>query len=121
MVPQRYQANPQLGTWVHTQRRQYKLMSENKKSSMTKEEADALDSIGFFWAAKHNGNSSSSPILGNSNDVRNDHQLLPLDTNDGSDGSNVSGSSEVRAKAAWEMGFVEAPHYVMCVCVYPSR
>jgi hypothetical protein len=52
MVPQRYQANPQLGTWVHTQRRQYKLMIEGKKSSMTREKAQALDSIGFFWAAK---------------------------------------------------------------------
>lgn len=59
MVPQRYQANSQLGTWVHTQRRQYKLMSEGKKSSMTKEKADALDSIGFFWAAKHSISSSS--------------------------------------------------------------
>jgi len=45
-------ANPQLGTWVHTQRRQYKLMIEGKKSSMTQEKAQALDSIGFFWAAK---------------------------------------------------------------------
>ena len=53
MVPQRYQANPQLGTWVHTQRRQYKLMEEGKRSSMTKEKADALDAIGFFWAAKN--------------------------------------------------------------------
>ena len=53
MVPQRYQANPQLGTWVHTQRRQYKLMQEGKKCSMTKEKAAALDSVGFFWAAKN--------------------------------------------------------------------
>mmetsp|Transcript_44836 Transcript_44836/g.95425 ORF Transcript_44836/g.95425 Transcript_44836/m.95425 type:complete len:449 (+) Transcript_44836:171-1517(+) len=64
MVPQRYQANTQLGTWVHTQRRQYKLMSEGKKSSMTKEKADALDSIGFFWAAKHSTSTarSKSPV-----------------------------------------------------------
>ena len=60
MVPQRYQANPQLGTWVHTQRRQYKLMTEGKKSSMTKEKAEALDSMGFFWAAKHPHSYSSS-------------------------------------------------------------
>jgi len=53
MVPQRYQANPQLGTWVHTQRRQYKLMAEGKKSSMTIKKTDDLDSIGFFWAAKN--------------------------------------------------------------------
>mmetsp|Transcript_23095 Transcript_23095/g.35678 ORF Transcript_23095/g.35678 Transcript_23095/m.35678 type:complete len:354 (+) Transcript_23095:65-1126(+) len=60
MVPQRYQANPQLGTWVHTQRRQYKLMIEGKKSSMTREKAQALDSIGFFWAAKPSSASRSN-------------------------------------------------------------
>ncbi|KAL7532390.1 hypothetical protein ACHAXR_004600 [Thalassiosira sp. AJA248-18] len=53
MVPQRYQANQQLGTWVHTQRRQHKLLSEGKKSSMTEEKMKALNSIGFSWDAKH--------------------------------------------------------------------
>jgi hypothetical protein len=48
MVPQRYQANPSLGTWVHTQRRQYKLMKEGKKTSITLEKVRALQSIGFF-------------------------------------------------------------------------
>mmetsp|Transcript_17831 Transcript_17831/g.25268 ORF Transcript_17831/g.25268 Transcript_17831/m.25268 type:complete len:522 (-) Transcript_17831:123-1688(-) len=52
MVPQRYQPNPKLGTWVHTQRRQYKLMLEGKKSAMNNEKIAALDSIGFFWMAK---------------------------------------------------------------------
>jgi len=52
MVPQRYQPNPKLGTWVHTQRRQYKLMLEGKKSAMNNEKITALDSIGFFWMAK---------------------------------------------------------------------
>lgn len=28
-------------------------MAEGKKSSMTKEKVAALDSIGFFWAAKN--------------------------------------------------------------------
>jgi len=32
LVPQRYQANMQLGTWVHTQRRHYKLWLEGKKN-----------------------------------------------------------------------------------------
>mmetsp|Transcript_29571 Transcript_29571/g.62151 ORF Transcript_29571/g.62151 Transcript_29571/m.62151 type:complete len:465 (+) Transcript_29571:37-1431(+) len=66
MVPQRYQANPSLGTWVHTQRRQYKLMKEGKKSSMTQEKAKALDSIGFYWAAKNalaNTNPASARAL----------------------------------------------------------
>ena len=64
MVPQRYQANPQLGTWVHTQRRQYKLMAEGKKSSMTREKADALEAIGFFWAAKHQLGGAAAPSTG---------------------------------------------------------
>lgn len=59
MVPQRFSANPQLGTWVHTQRRQYKLMSDDKKSSMTEEKVEALNSIGFDWDAKHISSSGS--------------------------------------------------------------
>jgi hypothetical protein len=51
--------NPKLGTWVHTQRRQYKLMIEGKKSSMTQEKIQALDSIGFFWTTKPNSSSRS--------------------------------------------------------------
>ena len=54
MVPQRYQANPQLGTWVHTQRRQYKLLSDGKKSSMTQDKISALDALGFIWVARKN-------------------------------------------------------------------
>lgn len=54
LVPQRFQSNPQLGTWVHTQRRQYKLLSDGKKSSMTKEKIDALNAIGFVWVARQN-------------------------------------------------------------------
>ena len=45
-------ANPKLGTWVHTQRRQYKLMIDGKKSAMNSEKVAALDSIDFFWNAK---------------------------------------------------------------------
>jgi len=57
-----FTANPQLGTWVHTQRRQYKLMieGEGKKSSMTREKAQTLDSIGFSWAAKPSSSSRST-------------------------------------------------------------
>ncbi|KAL9180743.1 hypothetical protein ACHAXT_011196 [Thalassiosira profunda] len=50
-VPQRYQPNPQLGTWVHTQRRQWKLRQEGKRSGMTNEKKAALDALGFYWAA----------------------------------------------------------------------
>jgi len=63
MVPQRYQANLPLGTWVHTQRRQYKLMNEGKKTSMTKEKIDALHSIGFNWDAKFVASSSKPAMI----------------------------------------------------------
>lgn len=53
MVPQRYRANPRLGTWVHTQRRQHRLMLDGRKSSMTREKVLALEGVGFDWDAKH--------------------------------------------------------------------
>ena len=48
-VPQSYEANPQLGYWVNTQRKQYKLFEEGKKSQMTKERVAKLKSIDFVW------------------------------------------------------------------------
>lgn len=69
MVPQRYQVNPQLGTWVHTQRRQYKLMQEGKKSSMTQDKIDALNAVGFVWVARSSENDDSS----DSEDALNEH------------------------------------------------
>eukprot|EP00578_Thalassiosira_sp_NH16_P027605 CAMPEP_0181101582 /NCGR_PEP_ID=MMETSP1071-20121207/13836_1 /TAXON_ID=35127 /ORGANISM="Thalassiosira sp., Strain NH16" /LENGTH=549 /DNA_ID=CAMNT_0023184453 /DNA_START=82 /DNA_END=1731 /DNA_ORIENTATION=- len=99
MVPQRYQANPQLGTWVHTQRRQYKLMMGGKKSSMTKEKANALDSIGFFWAAKHDAvsqqDSTASTTAASSSSARD----YVASTSLGDGGSSDEGDAGVNAKA----------------------
>mmetsp|Transcript_2372 Transcript_2372/g.5227 ORF Transcript_2372/g.5227 Transcript_2372/m.5227 type:complete len:105 (-) Transcript_2372:131-445(-) len=52
IVPQRYEKNPQLGTWVHTQRRQYKLKMDGRKSSMTQEKINLLNNIKFEWDGK---------------------------------------------------------------------
>jgi hypothetical protein len=60
MVPQRYSANPQLGTWVHTQRRQYKLLSDGKKSSMNQQKIDSLNALDFIWVARQNDIDESS-------------------------------------------------------------
>lgn len=49
IVPQRYEKNPQLGTWVHTQRRQYKLRLDGRKSSMTQDKINLLNNINFEW------------------------------------------------------------------------
>ena len=50
-VPNRYPVHPALGNWVSTQRRTYKLWKKKKSSSMNKERARALESIGFSWDA----------------------------------------------------------------------
>lgn len=39
-------------TWVHTQRRQYKLLLDGKKSSMTQDKIDSLNAVGFVWVAR---------------------------------------------------------------------
>ena len=70
-VPQRYRANLPLGTWVHTQRRQYKLREGGKKNSMTREKIEALESIGFSWDAKL-AHSSAVPADKVANDIRRD-------------------------------------------------
>ena len=40
-VPRKYKANPQLGSWVDTQRKNQETMSENRRNQ--------LNSIGFTW------------------------------------------------------------------------
>ena len=45
-VPRRYEQDPQLGHWVHTQRRFY------KEAKMSDERFNLLDSIGFDWEHK---------------------------------------------------------------------
>ena len=49
-MPFRYAENPKLGTWVSTQRRQYKKFQQDPStSSMTQERIERLQSIGFEW------------------------------------------------------------------------
>eukprot|EP00985_Skeletonema_marinoi_P012440 scaffold6002_cov83-Skeletonema_marinoi.AAC.2 len=48
-VPQRYPTNPQLGIWVTTQRRDYRLRKEGKQSPMTNERIRELEAISFVW------------------------------------------------------------------------
>jgi len=46
-------SNKQLGTWADTQRSQYRLFKEGKKSAMTTERIDKLEEIGFVWDVSH--------------------------------------------------------------------
>ena len=50
-VPTRgYAENPQLGTWVSTQRKQYKKFQQDPSTSfMTQERIERLESIAFQW------------------------------------------------------------------------
>ena len=45
-----YYSNKQLVSWVKCQRRQRKLFLQGKRSCMTAERIDKLESIGFSWA-----------------------------------------------------------------------
>ena len=49
LVPLRYVANPSLANWVSTQRKNYKLRNEGKRSFLTKERVEQLESMGFVW------------------------------------------------------------------------
>ena len=49
-MPRVYADNPQLGTWVITQRMQYmKFQQDPSTSHMTQERIERLESIGFEW------------------------------------------------------------------------
>jgi hypothetical protein len=48
-VPRSYSENTQLGSWVRTQRNQYKLHLEGKTSYMTLSRFQELDCMGFEW------------------------------------------------------------------------
>ena len=49
-MPIGYAENPQLGTWVSTQRKQYKKFQQDPSSSqMTQERIERLESIAFQW------------------------------------------------------------------------
>ena len=52
-VPDSYKANgKRVGDWVNRQRILYKLFTEGKKSSMTQERINKLNSLKFVWVAK---------------------------------------------------------------------
>lgn len=59
MVPKRYHDDPKLGTWVETQRVQYKKLQQLGGESITPnnrlnaERLEKLESVGFAWSAKN--------------------------------------------------------------------
>jgi hypothetical protein len=53
LVPIKYPPNPQLGNWVHNQRKEHKLFHENKKSTLTHERIHLLETEGFVWDTRN--------------------------------------------------------------------
>jgi len=48
-VPLKYKADLRLGKWVQTQRQQYKLLQEGKRSKLTEDRIERLEDAGFEW------------------------------------------------------------------------
>lgn len=69
LVPKRYQEDPKLGTWVETQRVQYKKLQLNSETGepitpnnrINPERLSRLESIGFAWSAKNLRKSKIAP------------------------------------------------------------
>jgi hypothetical protein len=49
LVPTDFAEMPKLATWVHHQRRQYKLFKEGKPAHITSARIRALECLGFIW------------------------------------------------------------------------
>lgn len=58
-VPICFVKNKKLGTWVHHQRRQYKLHKEGQPCHITEERIRALEDIGIDWYPREKKRSSS--------------------------------------------------------------
>ncbi|CAJ1932798.1 unnamed protein product [Cylindrotheca closterium] len=48
-VPLHYPNNPSLAHWVKRQRHQYRMKKEKKRSTLTDQRQDMLESLGFIW------------------------------------------------------------------------
>lgn len=51
-VPARFKANPKLGRWVMTQRRQFTLLMQGFPSALTAERIRKLEALGFTWSVR---------------------------------------------------------------------
>ena len=57
-VPSNYSEDPALGSWVKSQRRNYKLLRQGLPSNMTRERFSQLQALGFEWRCARRSNSS---------------------------------------------------------------
>jgi hypothetical protein len=67
LVPKRYKANPALGNWVNKQRQSYrKYLLDEQPCSLTSQQVDILNSIGFCWDASNVTTSTTSTTTASS-------------------------------------------------------
>jgi hypothetical protein len=52
LVPKEWPENPQLGSWVASQRKQYRALLNGKPSGLTKDRRVELESMGFVWVVR---------------------------------------------------------------------
>jgi len=65
MVPRNYPENPQLSTWVATQRKNYNKKQQGKPTPLTQERIDQLEALEFVWSYwDHNFMSSDYNVNG---------------------------------------------------------
>lgn len=83
-VPTHCPSNPKLGRWVHTQRHQRRLQLKGKRSCMTHERVELLNSLGFSWEVRPHHTSKPEDMfhvdpsepLSPSDDVHRDHNIF---------------------------------------------
>ena len=51
-VPARFKANPKLGRWVMTQRRQFTLLMQGMPSALNVDRVRRLENMGFTWSMR---------------------------------------------------------------------
>lgn len=70
-VPCRYADNPQLGMWVRSQRREYKLLRDGQLSRLTPERYRLLEEMGFSWEPRVIGrtNKATEDPIGSSHRI----------------------------------------------------
>lgn len=97
LVPQTYKPNKKLGYWVMQQRRQYRLQSDGKRSSLDgrvgAKRKQLLDEIGFVWRATRTARRLCLPL----NNEDNEREEIKCDISSSSDfeGYMVERSNEL--------------------------
>lgn len=118
MVPKRYTEDPKLGTWVETQRVQYKKLQqvqqaggEASNNRLNPERLAKLESVGFAWSAKN---------------IRKSKQASPTAANAGAKkrfvgGASIIGTPTSRTQARQRISEQTWNDMFLRLCAYKER